>query len=276
MSAASFPLNKLCELEDFRRPEIAAAIRSLEPEHVATQPAYPLGFEHRKAWEFAQVMLGAERLQAVPPDGMVLSVAAGHERPVFAFTNQARLVFATDIYGAGDFSGRESESSMLVNPDAFSAFPYNRRRLVVQYMDALDLRYERNTFDLVFCLSSIEHFGGFDGARKSLQEMHRVCKPGGIVMFTTECIVNGAPAPPLPGLELFSPRALEMLASSVRGLSPVEPINFHITEATSRTVLNFDQVVADLHRGHIVYPHIVLEIGGCYFTSVSVFLRKKP
>jgi SAM-dependent methyltransferase len=268
------PLNKLCEIEDFAIPEVAATIRALEPEHVATQPAYPAGFEHRKAWEFAQVMNGVERLRAIDSDSLVLSVAAGHERPVFAFTNVARLVFATDIYGAGDFSGRESASSMLTNPDAFAGFPYNRNRLVVQYMDALDLRYEVGTFDLVFCLSSIEHFGGFDGARKSLQEMHRVCKPGGIVMFTTECVVNGVPSPPLPGMELFSPRAMELLANSVRGLSPVEPIQFNISERTRGTVLNFDKLVADLNRGHIRYPHIVLEIGGCEFTSASVFLRK--
>ena len=270
----SVALNKLCEIEDFGIPEVTAAIRALEPEHVATQQNYPIGFEHRKAWEFAQVMNGAARLGAVDSNSLVLSVAAGHERPVFAFTNIARLVFATDIYGAGDFSGRESTSSMLANPDAFAAFPYNRNRLVVQYMDALDLRYEADTFDLVFCLSSIEHFGGFDGARKSLQEMHRVCRPGGIVMFTTECIVNDVPSPPLPGMELFTPRAMNLLAASVRGLSPVEPINYTISDATRATVLNFDKLVADLHRGRIRYPHIVLEIGGCEFTSVSVFLRK--
>ena len=270
----SVPLNKVCELEDFFDPEIARMICALEPEHVATQINYPRGFEHRKSWEFVQVMRGAEILGAVTPDSLVLSVAAGHERPIFALTHKARLVFATDIYGAGEFSDRESVSSMLVNPDPFTPLKYNRNRLVVQYMDALDLRYEAGTFDMVFCLSSLEHFGGFDGARKSLQEMHRVCKRGGIVMFTTECIVNGAAAPPLPDLELFSPKVLSMLVGSVRGLSPVEPIKFDISEPTRRTVLDFEKMVADMRQNRRVYPHIVLELGGCQFTSVSVFLRK--
>jgi SAM-dependent methyltransferase len=268
------PLNKICELEDFQNPETLSAIRALEPEHVLHRPGYPAGFEHRKAWEFAQIMNGARRLNAVHPDALVLSVAAGHERPVFAFTNEARLVFATDIYGAGEFSGRESEANMLVNPDAFAPFPYNRNRLVVQYMDALDLRYENDTFDLVFCLSSIEHFGGFDGSLKALDEMQRVAKPGGVVMFTTECVINGAPAPHLPSLELFSPKNLNLLASSVPGLSLVEPVRFEVSDATRRTVLNFDKVVEDLQSGHSAYPHLVLEIGGCHFTSISVFLRK--
>jgi SAM-dependent methyltransferase len=274
VGAAPVPLNKICELEDFRNPDILATIRALEPEHVRGHPAYPLGCEHRKAWEFAQLMIGAQRLRAVSPEAFVLSVAAGHERPIFAFANQARIVFATDIYGTGEFSGRESEASMLVNPDAFAPFPYNRNRLVVQYMNALDLRYENDTFDLVFCLSSIEHFGGLEGGRRSLQEMYRVLKPGGLVMFTTECVVNGVPAPRLPNLELFTPELVNMLATSVPGLELIEPIRFDISEATRRTVLNFDQVVQDLHRGKVIYPHIVLEIGGCHFTSVSVFLRK--
>ena len=274
MSTPSVPLNKVCELEDFRDAEILASIRSLEPEHVRNQPVYPIGFEHRKAWEFAQLMNGAARLGAIDSESLILSVAAGHERPIFAFTNQARMVFATDIYGAGEFAERESASSMLVNPDGFAPFAYNRNRLVVQYMNALDLRHEDSTFDLVFCLSSIEHFGGFDGGRRSLEEMHRVSKPGGIVMLTTECVVNGVPAPPLPNLELFSPALLDTLVTSVPGLVLVEPIRYEISEATRRTVLNFDQVVRDLHKNRIAYPHIVLEIGGCHFTSVSIFLRK--
>jgi SAM-dependent methyltransferase len=272
--SASVPLNKVCEIEDFRDAEVLASIRTLEPEHVRNTPVYPIGFEHRKAWEYAQLMTGVARLQAVNPQSLVLSVAAGHERPLFAFTNEVRMVFATDIYGAGEFSERESTANMLVNPDAFAPFPYNRNRLVVQYMDALDLRYEEGTFDLVFCLSSIEHFGGFEGSRRSLEQMYRVCRPGGIVMFTTECVVNGVTPPTLPNLELFPPAVLNTLAASVPGLTLVEPIRFDVSEATRRTAANFDKVVQDLHKGLPTYPHIVLEIGGCHFTSVSIFLRK--
>jgi SAM-dependent methyltransferase len=268
------PLNKLCELEDFRNPEILAAIRALEPQCVRGNPEYPIGGEHRKGWEYAQLMIGARRLGAIHPQSFILSVAAGHEPPIFALTNYARLVFATDIYGTGEFAGRESAASMLVDPDAFALFPYNRNRLVVQYMNAMDLRYEAGTFDLVFALSSIEHFGGFDGSRRALQEMHRVCKPGGLVMFTTECVVNEVAPPPLMNPDLFSPALVDNLANSVPGLAPVEPIDFRISEFTRETVLNFDQVVQDLQFGRMVFPHIVLEAGGCQFTSVSVFLRK--
>jgi SAM-dependent methyltransferase len=216
-------------------------------------------------------MLGIEQLNAVTPDSLVLSVAAGHERPLFALTNQARMVFATDIYGAGDFSSRESSATMLVNPDAFARFPYNRNRLVVQYMNALDLRYEADTFDLVFSLSSIEHF---ESARRALEEMHRVARPEGIVMFTTECVVNDAVPPKLPDLQLFPPRVLEMLIAGVPGLKLVEPIRYGISEQTRRVVHGFVAALDCAERGQLEFPHIVLEVNGCHFTSVSVFLRK--
>jgi len=64
---------------------------------------------------------------------------------------------------------------------------------VVQHMNALDLRFEPETFDAVFCLSSIEHFGGEAAARHALAEMHRVAKPGGVVAITTECIIKRRP-----------------------------------------------------------------------------------
>jgi SAM-dependent methyltransferase len=267
-------LNKLCELEDFRHPEMIEAIREIEPDHVAVYPDYPAGREHRKAWEYAQLLRAARSQNVLRPDSMVLAVAAGHERPIFWLTNHVRMVFATDIYGTGDFAGREAKASILQDPDAFAGIPYNRRRLVVQYMNALDLRYEDDSFDMVFSLSSIEHFGGEGSAVQALSEQARVCRPGGMVAMTTECIVNKAPAPAVPGLYLFTPEALLDVVAQVPSLRLVEPPVFETSKATEGTVLNLPKVVEDLGRNHHAYPHIVLELENCWFTSVSLFLRK--
>ncbi|MBC8167740.1 MAG: methyltransferase domain-containing protein [Bryobacteraceae bacterium] len=269
-------MNKLCELEDFQQPAIIESIRQLEADHVIHIPDYPAGREHRKSWEYAQLMCGAEQLGVLGPDAFVLAVAAGHERPVFALTQKARLVFATDIYGSGDFSSGEAAGNVLINPDKFATIPYNRNRLVVQYMDACDIRHEAGTFDLVFSLSSIEHFGAVTGAYLALCEMARVCKSGGIVMITTECIVNDLRRPEIGGLHLFSEQELVDLVHSIKDLEPVEPVSFELSAATKSHVQNLEQVVADVHlRQHVDYPHIVLEIGNCFFTSVSIFLRKR-
>ena len=79
-------------------------------------------------------------------------------------------------------------------------------------MDALDLRFEDRTFDAVYSLSSIEHFGGLAGATRALDEMARVLKPSGIVALTTECVINDESGLSRPGLEVFTPD--EFAASS--------------------------------------------------------------
>jgi SAM-dependent methyltransferase len=271
---AAIRLNKLCDLPDWRHPERFHAMRLMEPDHAAAFAGYPAGREHRKSWEYAQLLLGFQQLGALRPEGLVLSVAAGSERPVFLLTNYVRWVFATDIYGTGVFSGREAAPSMLTSPDQFAQNPYNRNHLVVQFMNALDLCHDSGTFDIVFSLSSIEHFGGTEAAATALREMHRVAKPGGIVMLTTECIVNGAAPLSIPDLQLFTPAMIQELAASAPGLQLVEDIDFTIGAETLRCVMSLPQAVADAAKGFSRYPHVLLEMEGRYFTSLSLFWRK--
>jgi SAM-dependent methyltransferase len=267
-------LNRLCNIEDWQDAQLVANIRRLLPHFVRAWPEFPKAQEHRKHWEYAHVVGGLKQLGAVQPDSWLLSVAGGHEEPAYELTNFVRWMFLVDIYGVGGFSGAEAQETVLTNPDAFATLPYNRNRLVVQYMNALDLRYEESTFDGVFCLSSVEHFGGFKGAVQGLRQMHRVLKLGGVAAITTECIVNGAPVLDLPGLMLFTPKVIENLGKAVPGLELVEPIDFSISAASLATAFPFERAVEDAKVHHTEYPHIVLGLQGRYFTSVSLFFRK--
>ena len=49
-------LNRLCNLEHWKEPDIVAAMRELLPYFVQAYPTFPSGFEHRKHWEFAQIL----------------------------------------------------------------------------------------------------------------------------------------------------------------------------------------------------------------------------
>ena len=271
----SMILNKVCELEDWENPVLCAAMRRMCPHFLGMFADYPKGRAHRKHWECAQLYAGLEQLQALRSDAVALSVGAGHEFPLYELTNHVRWVFATDIYGMGDFTNStEADLMMLRDPDRFAIGPYNRNRLVVQYMDARDLRFEEGTFDFVFSLSSMEHFGGLDGIRTALLEMQRVMKPGGILMLTTECIVNGAPHLSSGNLELFAPEVLRDLLQSIPGLNFVEEPRLTVSPATLRKVIPLHKAVKDNLAGYEEYPHIVLELEGRQFTSVSLFLRK--
>jgi hypothetical protein len=267
-------LNKVCNIEDWHTDGRAEAIRRLLPYFLQQSAEFPDHMEHRKHWEYAQLLLGLDQLDVLDRDATVLSVAAGQEELIFALTNRTRWAFATDIYGIGPFAEREADVAMLRDPDSVARCEYNRRRLVVQCMDALDLRFEDETFDAVYSLSSIEHFGGLDGVRAALAEQCRVAKVGGVVAFTTEVIVNGADSYLDGHLLLSTPLQIESVSNGVRGLTPVEPIDFSVSDRTKATVTALSDAIADSHRGHTEYPHIVLEHEGRRFTSVSVFLRR--
>jgi SAM-dependent methyltransferase len=268
-------LNKLCNIEDWRDADFRATLRRLLPGLAQAMPAYPTGQEHRKHWEYAHVLNGLDRLGAIHPEAMVLSVAGGHEEPAFYLTNRVRWVFLTDMYGQTGFRNDEASSSMLTSPDSFAGLPYNRNRLVVQHMNALDLRFEPETFDAVFCLSSIEHFGGEAAAQHALAEMHRATKPNGVVAITTECLIDDGPDFEAPGLLFFSQKSLQHLAQSVPGLELVEPIDFLLSEETRKSRQSLPQAISDVqNHGIEKYPHIVLECEGRLFTSVALFFRK--
>lgn len=267
-------LNRVCNLGDWADPDFSNLMREMLPYHVAAHAGFPEGAEHRKHWEYAHVIRSLQRLGVAHPDAWLLSVAGGREEPAFWFTNLVRWVFVTDLYGTSGFSDTEAQSDVLVNPDRFSPFPYRRNRLVVQYMNALDLRYPDKSFDGVFCLSSIEHFGGMDGACAALAGMHRVLKPGGVVAITTECIVNDKRDLDLPGLYLFSHKSLLRLASSVAGLELVDEPDFSISEATRSTNFDLQTAIENAKRGHSHSPHIVLDLLGRQFTSAALFLRR--
>jgi len=267
--------NKLCNIEDWQDADFRATVRRLLPALVQAMPAYPTGQEHRKHWEYAHVLNGLDRLGAIHPEAMALSVAGGHELPAFDLTNRVRWVFLTDLYGQTGFRDAEAASTVLTSPDSFAELPYNRNRLVVQHMNALDLRFEPETFDVVFCLSSIEHFGGHAAAQHALAEMHRATKPGGVVAITTECLIDGGPDFEEPGLLLFSQNALQRLADSVPGLDLVEPIDFQLGEETRKTRQPLAQAVSDARNQVAVKcPHIVLECEGRLYTSAALFFRK--
>jgi SAM-dependent methyltransferase len=267
-------LNTVCNIEDWDDQELREAIRRVLPIFLPQNPDFPSGMEHRKHWEFSQLLNGLKRLDILGPSAWVLAVAAGQEQVAFELTNYVRWIFCTDIYGAGDFAKLEADGRILIDPDSVTLAPYNRRRLVVQYMDALDLRYEDGTFDAAYSLSSIEHFGGFSGAVAALREQRRVVKSGGIVALTTELIVNGAPPLEEGNLTLFTPTQIDSLCQQVPGLELVEPIDYSLSERSQEKVISLSDAVRDAQVNHYVdYPHIILEYNGRHYTSISLFLR---
>jgi SAM-dependent methyltransferase len=264
---------KACNVEDFAVPSLQSVIRDVYQADIT-----PPGREDRKMWEIGMAVRALGTFGALKPDAELLGVGAGREITVFHLTRFVRRVFATDLYlSPGDWE-RTASTDMLGNPGQYWSNPWNERRLVVQHMDALDLRYEDGVFDGIFSSSSIEHFGSIDDVRRSLAEMCRVLKPGGICSISTELRIAGD-GPGFPGTLLFSPDELTPLLLDGLPWELVEPLDVTVSPRTQQVVVDFAEASADVRAGRpqwSTYPHVLLESEGNTWTSVHVALRRRP
>src|SRR5205085_28245 len=135
-------------------------------------------------------------------------------------------------------------------------------RLSFQKMDGRTLAFDAAAFDIVYSLSSIEHFGGFEGARAAVLEMARVLKPGGVLAIATEYILSG------PSYEeAFQPHEIAAMFA-IPDLALVEPID-------DRVFARYDVRPVDLRKDVNQRPHMVVQVDDTLFTSVMVFLEKR-
>jgi SAM-dependent methyltransferase len=251
---------QLCELANpakWDNPDWHAVLRSLVA--VPTDQ----GSMHRKSYEFTQLLFGLGRLGAIRADARVLSVGAGHECPLYWLANRVACVYATDLYDQAWQSafGREGDAAVLSDASTFAPFDYRRDHLRFLRMDGSRLAFRDSTFDAVYSLSSIEHFGGFEGARRSVGDMARVLKPGGVLALATEWCVRGT-----AGGEVFSPDDVRGIIDHP-GLQLVQPIDDRVWD-------RYEAEPVDLRVNRFQTPHMLLKDGDAIFTSVMMFLRR--
>lgn len=219
---------------------------------------------HRKPYEFTQLIYGCRRLGALRDDSEILSVGAGHELVLYWLANHAHRVVATDMYEGvwQDVQGREGDPEVIHRPEDYAPFAYRTNHLSFMKMDGRHLAFQDHTFDIAYSLSSIEHFGGLDGAAATVREMGRVLKPGGILALATEYVLNGPPHD-----ETFQPEEIAALIAQP-GLELVQPID-------DRVYRRYDYAAVDLYRNPYQTPHMVVRFNDTVFTTVMVFLRKR-
>jgi SAM-dependent methyltransferase len=251
---------QLCELANpakWDNPEWLAILKSL-----ASAPIDKAQM-HRKAYELTQTIFGLHRLGALTETSSILSVGAGHEPILYWLANHAGRVVATDLYEGEwqDKFAREGSPDVLRDPAAFAPFPYRRDRLAFLRMDGSRLAFRDGSFDVVYSLSSIEHFGGVHGARGAVAEMARVLKTGGVLALATEWCVRGR-----AGGEIFSPAEVRHIIEHPT-LQLVQPIDDRVWD-------RFETPPVDLRVDRFQSPHMLLKHDEAIFTSVFVFLRK--
>jgi SAM-dependent methyltransferase len=266
-------LNRLCYVEDWKNSEIKEALAEL-------QKLSSEGFIHRKDWEWALGIIAMRRFGKLNEKSTAIGVGSGTEPVPFYLANKVKHVYATDLYGQNDGWKRAAPSDFPENPKKYAPFSYKEDALTVLRMDGTKLEFPSESFDIAFSFSSIEHFGGSDrknhsGALRSLKEIERVLKPGGLAVITTEYIINDKEHP-----EFFNRRTIYSdLIDKLERLKLVEPIDLRITSKTLDTVIDFftidvnwDKMDNDYKKTH---PVILIRARNILFTSIMLVFRKQ-
>ncbi|MDX6667017.1 MAG: hypothetical protein QOK04_397 [Solirubrobacteraceae bacterium] len=283
---------KLCDLRDWEDPAVVAMARAILPERA------PVAAAERKVWEFVMLALFLEDVGRLHDGTEALAVGAGDERIVFWLANRLGRVVATDIYGEGEFAEHEAAASMLQNPRSHAPFPYREDRLDVRWMDARRLDFPDESFDVVFSLSSIEHFGTPGDIVRASRELGRVLRPGGHAFVATECFVRRHPLNAAPvdfavrlatlgrrraratprwraRMDVFTER--ELMARIVRpsGLRLMQPLDRSVSPESWANITrqSADGWTLETDSGDY-FPHVLVQVDRSVFTSVALALEK--
>ena len=254
-------LNRLCYVEDLENNEIMEILSSLQ------QPF------SRRSWEWAQAIVAMRRFDKLNNNSKAIGIASSTEPLLFYLANKLNHVYATDLYDSTKYI--DTPSDFPENPKKYAPFPYKEGALTALRMDATNLEFPSDTFDIAFSISSIEHFGGknHSGALRCLKEVERVLKKGGIAAITTEYILNDKKHPKEyifsdnRDPEFFNRRTIyDDLINKLQRLQLVEPLDLRITTRTLDKATGQDDNI---------YPHILLRYGKMLFTSVMLVFQKQ-
>jgi ubiquinone/menaquinone biosynthesis C-methylase UbiE len=281
---------KLCEREDFDDAELRAALVEV------VGPVPPERQLHRKYWEYAMLALYLREVGKLGERCEVLGVAAGHEEVLYWLANHTGRVVATDIYGDGSFAAGEAQAEMLGQPQRYAPYPYRRDRLEVRHADARRLPFPAASFDVVYSLSSIEHFGGPRDVADAAREMARVLRPDGHLLLATECFLGRHPfdiavlqytarvlsagrlcptaTPRHRVTEVFTPGELRRRVVEPTGLRLVQPLRPAVSQRSFENVITFGPAGTLTPATGRDYPHIVLRSRGAPWTSAFLAFRK--
>lgn len=274
---------KVCDSRDFDDPRFKERAAELRPDLDLTWQL------DRKTWELTMLSLFLEEAGLLDGASRILSVGAGREAILFWLAPRVGRMVATDVYGTGEFAGYDAPAQMLTDPAALSPYDHDLGNLDVRVADGRRLTdFEDGSFDGVFSLSSIEHFGGPADVARAASEMGRVLRPGGHAFIATELSLARPPAPRRAGRsvvraisqgklgkrevftqaelrrDVIAPTRLELMQELDTSISPASLENL----AERRFGRWLRTPTGNFH------PHFAIRVAGETFTSVGLPLRK--
>ncbi|MEL7088790.1 MAG: class I SAM-dependent methyltransferase, partial [Planctomycetota bacterium] len=139
----------------------------------------------RKWWEWDAIARSCEALGVLDDTCDAVGLGVGAEPLMFYFAQHCRSVVGLDRY-ADDSGWREARFAGPASVHEASPVDYPRDRLRVIDADMRFLPLEDASCDLVWSCSSIEHVPHPADLLQAFREAHRVLRPGGVAVITTE------------------------------------------------------------------------------------------
>ena len=278
-------LNKLCCIEDWENYEVREIIPKLQDityyDKCRGTLARKPGQIHRKDWEWTLGIIAMKRFGKLNKNSTAIGIGAGKELILFYLANHLGHLYATDLYSTKEWENF-APADFPENPSKYSPFPYNQSALTALRMDGTRLEFPSDSFDIVFSFSSIEHFGGenYSGALKSLKEMERVLKPGGIAIVATEYIINNKKPPDVTNQFYNEYTIYSHLINKLEVMKLVEPLDLTISQKTlAKGIIDAGKAVDwDTSRVNDDFkqanPYIVIKLGNILVTSIMLIFQK--
>lgn len=284
---SSLKLNKLCHVEDWQNNELSQIITELQ--YASSNDymhrkgwdveKYPVndrkGSIYRKDWEWGLGVIAMKRFGKLNKESRAIGVGSATEEVLFYLANRIDHVYATDLYDGKGWKNLVP-TDFPENPKKYSPYAFKEDALTVMRMDATRLEFSDESFDIAFSFSSIEHFDGenHSGALRSMMEMERVLKPGGIAVVATEYMLNDK-----EHVEFFNRRTIYSdLIDKLGKLKLVEPLDLRITTRTLDAIIDYKSAVnwlASAYEFKKSHPYALIRINDLIVTSVMLVFQKQ-
>ena len=268
----SLPLSKVANVTDFEDKDFQAIFSKYNFLHQNPHPFSDVTFLNRKTWEIGMAIYSFDHFDLLDGTKEFLGIGAAKEETISVLSNCSKRVFATDIYLNQGTWMDWHDGQLLIDARSQMGSNYNHRRVVWQHVDGRDLPYEDNSFDGIFSCSSIEHFGNEDDIRKSIEEVCRVLKPGGVAAISSEYKISGE-GDGFANVQLFDRDRIQRVW--LDGID-WEPVDFLDEELDDTEFIDFERSIYDKQYQQAAHPHIKLDNNDYKWTSVHfTFIKAK-
>ena len=251
-------INKLFDYSDFSNKEFTDTQEKI----------YEDCCRSRKSWEFTILYYGLEKSGYLTKDKTALGTGCLHETLIYLFCDKLKAVTATDVayYPITDarirpWGGEKYTIEEVIN----GPIPYDKSKLTVIPMDMMNLEFPADSFDIIWCSSSVEHCGGVDAVLKCFTEAERVLKPNGIYAITTEWNLSLTPScARFANVQTVDNDLLKLIETTAPKLKLVEPISFEQSDHPKNKEREYMLGKTNRFYGDL-----------CDYTSLSLFYKKE-